>query len=371
LETVSCLATRAGIDKGCGSFSIGGKRNGGARVATDALTSCGTLRLHRNDKLEPLLVRLEEKFRSRLVRFHQFGGSDVLTTEDLETSQPDAGEVLVAVRAASVNPVDFKIRSGKYPAVKSDRLPYTLGRDVSGTIEKCGAQATRFKVGDEVFGMVGIHGGGYADRAVVDQKAIAAKPACLDHAHATAIPLAGQTAWQGLFRYGQLKKGQSVLIHGGSGGVGHFAIQFAKAAGAHVLTTVSTDKVEFAQELGADVVIDYRTQRFEEYASDVDMVFDLIDGETRERSWKLIKKGGALVSTLTEPSQEMAGKFGVRALRYTVEANGHELAEIAALIEARKVKPCVDRTFPLSAAAEALSLVEQGHSAGKVVLLAS
>jgi len=308
---------------------------------------------------------------SRLIRFHRFGGSDVLATEDLETSQPDAGEVLVAVHAASVNPVDFKIRSGKYPAVKSDRLPYTLGRDVSGTIEKCGAQATRFKVGDQVFGMVGIHGGGYADRAVVNQTSIAAKPARLDHAHAAAIPLAGQTAWQGLFRYGLLKAGQSVLIHGGSGGVGHFAIQFAKAMGAHVLTTVSTDKVKFACELGADVVIDYRTERFEEHVSRVDMVFDLIDGETRERSWDLIKKGGVLVSTLTEPSQKIAEKWGVRAMRYTVEANGNELAGITALVDAGKVRPHVDRTFPLSAAAEALSLVEQGHSAGKVVLVAN
>jgi NADPH:quinone reductase-like Zn-dependent oxidoreductase len=191
---------------------------------------------------------------SRLVRFHRFGGSDVLTMEDLEISQPDAGQVLVAVHAASVNPVDYKIRSGKYPAVKSDRLPYTPGRDVSGIVEKCGAQATRFKAGDEVFGMVDIHGGGYAERVVVDQNAIAAKPSGLDHVHAAAIPLAGQTAWQGLFRHGRLKKGQSVLIHGGSGGVGHFAIQFAKAIGAHVSTTVSTDNVKFAEGLGADVV---------------------------------------------------------------------------------------------------------------------
>jgi NADPH:quinone reductase-like Zn-dependent oxidoreductase len=306
---------------------------------------------------------------SRLVRFHRFGGSDVLTMEDLEISQPDAGEVLVAVHAASVNPVDFKIRSGKYPAVKGDRLPYTLGRDLSGVIEKCGAQATRFKVGNEVFGMVAVHGGGYAERVVVDQNAIAAKPAGLDHVQAAAISLAGQTAWQGLFRHGRLKKGQSVLIHGGSGGVGHFAIQFAKAIGAHVSTTVSTDNVKFAERLGADVVIDYRTQRFEEHVSDVDMVFDLIDGETRERSWKLIRKGGVLVSTLTEPSQQMAKKLGLRATRYTVEANGEELAEIAALVEAEKVKPHVERTFPLNAAAEALSLVEQGHSVGKIVLI--
>src|ERR1700761_3670480 len=223
---------------------------------------------------------------TKLIRFRCFGGKDVMETEDLDVSQPDAGEVLVSVRAASVNPVDFKIRSGKYPAVKNDRLPYTLGRDVSGVVEKCGAQATRFKVGAEVFGIVGIHGGCYAEQAVLDQNAITAKPAGLDHPHAAAIPLAGQTAWQGLFRHGGLKPGQSVLIHGGSGGVGHFAVQFAKAKGARVFTTVSTENVGFARALGADVVIDYKTQRFEDHVSDLDMVFDLIGGETRERSWK-------------------------------------------------------------------------------------
>jgi NADPH:quinone reductase-like Zn-dependent oxidoreductase len=302
------------------------------------------------------------------MRIHQFAGAEVLQADDIEPSLPDAGQVFVSVRAASVNPVDFKIRSGKYPSVKDDRLPYTLGRDVSGVVEKCGAQATRFKAGDEVFGMVGIYGGGYSEQVVLDEAAIAAKPSKLDHVHATAIPLAGQTAWQGLFRHGGLKAGQSVLIHGGSGGVGHFAVQFAKAKGARVLTTVSTENVAFARSLGADVVIDYKSQRFEDEASDLDMVFDLIDGETRERSWKLLKRGGVLVSTLTDPLQEKAREFGVRALRYTVEADGDELAEIAKLVASGKVKPHVQRTFPLKSAAEALAAVEQGHSIGKVIL---
>lgn len=283
---------------------------------------------------------------------------------------PDASQVLVNVKAASINPVDFKARQGTYPAAKEDRLPYTLGRDISGVVEQCGAQAAVFKAGDEVFGMVGINGGGYAEKAVLDQKAIARKPAGLDHVHAAAIPLAGQTAWQGLFRHGQLKAGQSVLIHGGSGGVGHFAVQFAKAKGARVLTTVATENVEFARSLGADVVVDYKTQRFEDHASDLDVVFDLIDGDTRERSWKVLKRGGVLVSTLTDPSQKMAEAFGVRALRYTVEADGDELAEIAALVVAGKVKPHVARTFPLTQAARALASVERGHAVGKTVLLA-
>jgi NADPH:quinone reductase-like Zn-dependent oxidoreductase len=305
----------------------------------------------------------------RKMRIHGFGESEVLHADDVEPSAADASQVLVRVQAASVNPVDFKIRSGKYPAVKEDRLPYTLGRDVSGIVEKCGAQANLFKVGDEVFGMVGIGGGGYAEKVVLDQAAITLKPPNLDPVHAAAIPLAGQTAWQGLFRHGGLEAGQSVLIHGGSGGVGHFAIQFAKAKGARVLTTVSTANVAFARSLGADVVIDYKTQRFEDEVSDLDMVFDLIDGETRERSWKLLKRGGVLVSTLTDPSRERAKALGVRALRYTVEADRRELAEIADLVAAGRVKPHVAKTYPLEKASLALTAVEREHPVGKVVLV--
>ena len=306
--------------------------------------------------------------KTRKARIHRFGGPDVLRVEEVEPSMPDALQVLVSVKAAGVNPVDFKIRNGQYPAVKEDRLPYTLGRDVSGIVEKCGAQATRFSVGDEVVGMVGIGGGGYASEAVLDEGATARKPREIDHVHAAAIPLAGQTAWQGLFRYGQLQAGQSVLIHGGSGGVGHFAVQFAKAKGARVLTTVSTDKLQFARALGADVVIDYKTQRFEELARDLDMVFDLVDGETRERSWQLLKKRGVLVSTLTGPSQQTAARWGVRALRYTVEADGKELDEIMSLVASGKVKPHVHKTYPLEEAAQALDAVERGDSVGKIVL---
>ena len=304
----------------------------------------------------------------KTVRIHQFGGPEVLKVEEIELSMPDAEEILVAVRGASVNPVDFKIRSGKYPAVKEDKLPYTLGRDASGIVEKCGAGATRYEVGEEVFGMIGIHGGGYAQKAIFNEAALARKPRTIDHVHAASVPLAGLTAWQGLFRYGEVKPGQRILIHGGSGGVGHFAIQFAKAKGVHVTTTVSTGHVDFVRGLGADVIIDYKKQPFEQAVKDLDMVFDLIDGETRQRSWALLKKGGILVTTLTEPSAEEARKHGVRATRYTVQADGDELSEISQLIDAGKVKPKVTRTFPLQSAAQALDAVEHGHSEGKIVL---
>jgi NADPH:quinone reductase-like Zn-dependent oxidoreductase len=306
----------------------------------------------------------------KAVRIHRFGGIETLQVEDVEPSMPDATEILVKVSAASVNPVDFKIRAGKYPAVNEDRLPYILGRDACGIVEKCGAGAEKFKIGDEVFGIVGIHGGGYAQKVVMAQDAVAARPANLDHVHAAAVPLAGQTAWQGLFRYGEVQSGQRILIHGGSGGVGHLAVQFAKARGAYVATTVSSHNVDFARSLGADVVIDYKKAPFEQAVRDFDMVFDLIDGETRQRSWGVLKKGGILVSTLTEPSQQMARQHGVRALRYTVQANGEELREIALLLEAGKVKPFVSQTFPLERAADALAAIESGHARGKVVLVA-
>lgn len=302
------------------------------------------------------------------IRFHQFGSNDVLRVERLEQSGPDARQIPVSMRAASVNPVDFKIRSGKYPSVKDDRLPYTPGRDVSGIVETCGAQVTRFRPGDSVFGMVPVFGGGYAEQVVLDERAVARKPAGLDHVHAAAIPLAGQTAYQGLFRHGRLETGESVLIHGGSGGVGHFAIQFAKAKGARVLTTVSSEHIDLVRSIGADVVIDYKAQRFEDVAKDVDVVFDLIDGETRERSWALLAKGGRLISTLTEPAQDRAKALGVTAMRYTVEPDGEELAQIAKLAEAGKLKPHIQATFPLEQASQALAIVERGHTAGKVVL---
>jgi NADPH:quinone reductase-like Zn-dependent oxidoreductase len=304
----------------------------------------------------------------RKMRLHRFGGPEALSADDVEFSQPDASQVLVSVKAASVNPVDFKISKGQYPAVKEDRLPYTLGRDVSGIVEQRGAQATQFEIGDEVLGMVDIGGGGYAEKAVLNQRSITLKPRSMDHAHAAALPLAGLTAWQGLCRYGDLKSGQSILIHGGSGGVGHFAVQFAKVIGARVFTTVSTDNMAFARSLGADVVIDYKKQRFEDLASEVDMVFDLIDGETRERSWKLLKRGGILVTTLTEPSQDTAKRFGVRALRYTVEADGGELSDIVGLVASGRVKPHVQRTYPLQEASTALAAVERGGTVGKIIL---
>jgi NADPH:quinone reductase-like Zn-dependent oxidoreductase len=302
------------------------------------------------------------------MQIQTFGGPEVLHLQKIPVPKPRKGEILLKIRAASVNPVDYKIRLGKYPVVTADKLPYVLGRDAAGDVEACGIGVTTFAKGDSLYAFVGIERGCYAEYVIVKESEASRKPSTLDYAAAAAVPLAGITAWQGLFRHGGLKSGQRVLIHAGSGGVGHFAIQFAKAKGVYVITTVSGENVDFVRRLGADEVIDYKKQRFENKVRDVDMVFDLIGGETEDRSWGVLKKGGILVSTLTLPSQKKAKAHGVRGMRYTAEASGSELGEIAGLIDAGKVKPTISKTFPLKDAVSALQLVEQGHTRGKIVL---
>lgn len=304
----------------------------------------------------------------KAVRIGTFGGPDVLSIEDLPIPEPREDEFLVKIHAASVNPVDYKIREGKYPAVKGDKLPYVLGRDISGVVAACGAKAANSKKGDAIYAMLGIDRGGYAEYVIVKPAEAARKPASLDHIAATAVPLAGLTAWQGLFRHGQLTSGQRVLIHGGAGGVGHFAIQFAKAKGAIVITTAGANHLDFVRSIGADETIDYKTQRFEDVVRDVDLVYDLMGGETQERSFQVLRKGGTLVSTLNEPDQEKARAQGVRAMRYTVSESGADLDEISQLIDSGKVKPKVSKTFSLAQAAEAQTSIAEGHTEGKVVL---
>jgi NADPH:quinone reductase-like Zn-dependent oxidoreductase len=218
----------------------------------------------------------------KAVRIHRFGGPDVLELEEIPGPLPGENDLLVRVHATSVNPVDYKIRQGKFPPTLP-KLPITLGRDLSGIVENVGGGAGAFRQGDAVYALLGgIDRGSYAEYVVVKPNEAAAKPARLSHIEAAAVPLAALTAWQGLFDHGNLQAGQRVLIHGGAGGVGHFAIQFAKVRGATVLTTVAGRDLEFARELGADQAIDYETQRFEEIARDIDLVFDLVAEERRK-----------------------------------------------------------------------------------------
>jgi NADPH:quinone reductase-like Zn-dependent oxidoreductase len=183
-----------------------------------------------------------------------------------------------------------------------------------------------------------------------------------------AVPLAALTAWQGIFDHGELQRGQTILIHGGSGGVGHFAVQFAKNRGAHVLATAANDDVDFVRHLGADVVIDYTVRCFEDVARDVDVVYDLVGGDTRERSWRTLRRGGILVSTLGQPEEANARLYGVRAKGYVAQPNRDQLMKIARLIDAKRVHPAVQRTYPLEAAREAQRFLEESHTRGKIVL---
>jgi NADPH:quinone reductase-like Zn-dependent oxidoreductase len=305
----------------------------------------------------------------RAVRIHDFGGPEVLRIENIERPEPNVGEVLVEVHAASINPVDYKTRAGSYPMVERSQLPVTLGRDVSGMIVRCGADVEQLHVGDAIYALLDREHGGYAEYVVAPAAICARRPKSLDYLTAASVPLAGLTAWQGLFDHGHLERGQYVLIHGGSGGVGHFAIQFAKARGARVATTVSgAADVDFVRALGADEIINYKTQHFEENVRDVDLVFDLIGGETQKRSWSVLKRGGSIVSTLGQPPQRDADKHHARGVGYMAQPNAAQLTEIAQLIDEGSVRPMVRGSFALEDVRAAQQRVEHEHTVGKVVL---
>jgi NADPH:quinone reductase-like Zn-dependent oxidoreductase len=301
-------------------------------------------------------------------RIHRFGGPEVFRSERIDVPEPGAGEVLVRVQTASANPVDNKTRAGEYPLIREDQLPYTLGRDFAGTVERVGADVNEWTHDDDVFGFVGQGQGAFAEFVVVQASALARRPAGMGLVVAGAVPLAALTAWQGLYDHGGLKGGQRVLIHAGAGGVGHFAVQFASHEGAEVFVTASGDGLEFVRSLGADHVIDYHTQRFEDVAADMDLVFDLVGGDTQKRSWAVVASGGALISTLTEPSQTEAARHGARAARYTARPDATQLAQIASLIDAGKVRVEVAATYPFDATADALGRLQQGHVRGKIVV---
>ena len=304
----------------------------------------------------------------KAVRIRSFGGPEVLELADVQKPEPKNDEVLIKVRAASVNPVDYKIRSGSYPVVKQDQLPKVLGRDVAGEIERCGRAVRNFKDGDTVYAMLDGGPGGYAEYVTVKADLVAPKPGQLDYRAAAAVPLAGLTAWQGLFVHGQLRAGQRVLIHGGAGGVGHLAVQFAKARGATVATTVATQDVEFVKHLGADEVIDYTRERFEDKVHDVDLVLDLIAGDTQERSWAVLKDGGTMISSLARPSEAKARERHAHAENFVAHPDRTELIEIGRLIDEGRVRPYVSAVFELKQAAEAQVHLERHHAQGKVVL---
>jgi NADPH:quinone reductase-like Zn-dependent oxidoreductase len=311
-----------------------------------------------------------EKMIMKAIRIHQYGGPEVLAQVETQRPTPGPGELLIKVAAAAVNPFDWKVRAGYMKDFLPLTFPATLGWDVSGTVEEVGAGVTQFKRGDEVFSRLE-DGGGYAEYAVAKETIVARKPRTLDYVHTAAVPTAGLTAWQTLFEVAQLRAGQKVLIHAASGGVGNFAVQFAKAKGAYVIGTASAGNQALLRELGVDEAIDYNKTRFEDVVRDVDVVLDTIGGETQERSFEVLKRGGILVSVVQPPSQELAAKYGVRALFYGSHTSSSDLTEIAKLIDSGKVKTVVETVLPLAEARRAHELSQSGHARGKIVLKAA
>jgi len=327
----------------------------------------------------------------RAARIHRYGPPEVLSIDEVPEPEPGPRDVVVEVHATSVNPVDWKIRSGGQRALIHYRLPWTLGLDVSGRVVKVGSAVTRFRIGDEVYGSpTHRRPGTYADYVAIDERALALKPRNLTHVEAASIPLVGLTAWDALVVGGRLRAGEKALIHAGSGGVGTFAIQLAKALRAHVATTTSARNVELVRSLGADEIIDYRERRFDEVLAGYDLVLDALGGQERDRSLRVLKKGGrlptmiggfpeetkkrgvvlgAITATLKLASLHLrAAMRGVEVYMVLRESDGRMLEAITSHIERGAIRPVIDRVFPLEAIAEAHAYSESGRARGKIAI---
>ncbi|MFF8351882.1 NADP-dependent oxidoreductase [Streptomyces chartreusis] len=298
------------------------------------------------------------------------GGPEVLKEVQIERPAPRPNEVLVRVRAAGVNPTDWKHReNGGFLG----EPPFVLGWDVSGVVEAVGIGVAAFRPGDEVFGMLPypFGHGSHAEYVIAPVRALTHKPSVIGHTEAGALPLVSLTAWQALTEHSDVRPGQRVLIHAAAGGVGHVAVQIAKARGAYVIGTASAGKHEFLRGLGADEVIDYRETDFTEAVKDVDVVLDTLGGETSVRSLRVLRPGGVVVSILPVGSDEFgeeAERLGVRAVRMLLDADRAGMQAIAELVEQGKLRPEIAGTFPLADAAEAHALGETGRTTGKLVL---
>ena len=284
-----------------------------------------------------------------------------------------SGKVLVTIKAAGVNPADWKIREGGLQQMISLQFPFTLGMDFSGVIKQVGegVSSSEFKQGDEVYGQAGVVNGGsgaFAEIALAKTEGISNKPKRLNHAEAAALPLVGVSAWRALMENIGLSKGQRILIHGGAGGIGSIAIQLAKNLEAYVTTTVSANDKEFVQELGADQVIDYKNQNFEDLLHDYDAVFDTVGGETYKRSFKVLKKEGIIVSMLEQPNSELMNQYDIKAIFQFTQADRERLTKLAQWVDQNNIRVNVDRTFSLDEAADALDYQKDVHPRGKVVL---
>jgi NADPH:quinone reductase-like Zn-dependent oxidoreductase len=300
----------------------------------------------------------------KVVRYHQFGGPEVLRLEHVQRPEPKEDEVLVRIYAAGVLPIDWKIRQGRVPMPV--HFPVIPGSAFAGVIESVGKNVIEFAVGQEVFGRSA--NGSYAEYTIASKDAIALKPESISFDEAAAISGGATTAWQVLFHDCSLKAEDRVLIHGAAGGVGLFAVQFAKWKGAYVTATAGPNNVDYVRSLGADTIIDYTSTRFEEVVRDMDLVLDTVGGETLERSWSVIKQGGALISIAGRPSLERAQEKGIRLISPSKGTSKQDLEAIAKLMDEKKVVGFIGQRFPLQEAAQAHELSQSGHGRGRIVI---
>jgi NADPH:quinone reductase-like Zn-dependent oxidoreductase len=308
-------------------------------------------------------------FRTKACRVHAFGPPANIILEDVDLREPGPGELLVRVGAAGVGPWDGWIRAGK--SVLPQPLPLTLGSDLSGTVTAVGPGVTGFAPGDAVFGVTNERFvGAYAEHAIVSAGMVAHKPKRFDHVDAASVPVIAVTAWQALYREAHLKADQTVLVHGAAGNVGAYAVQFAHQAGARVIATASADDADYVRSLGADLAVDYRADRFEDVAKDVDIVVDLVGGETQTRSFTVMKRGGVLASAVSAPDASLAAQYGVKAGFFLVAVNTADLTRIAALLDADCLQTNVGAILPLAGARRAHEMLEGTRSRprGKIVL---
>src|SRR5437660_9751835 len=298
---------------------------------------------------------------------HEYGGPEVLKYEDVPLPEPKDNEILVRVIASGVNPADPLILNGKFAKEFGTHLPLILGYEMAGVVVKTGANVTKLKVGDPVYAYL-LWGRGWAEYCISNESESAIKPRSLSFVEAASVPLAALTAWQALVDVGKIQAGQTVLIHGGSGGVGSFAIQIAKARGARVIATASTPNQDLLKQLGADVAIDYTKTKFEDVAKDVDVVLDSVGKDTLLRSYGVVKKGGFIATLVARLDQAELDKHGIRGASISVKPNGAQLAEIGKLIDDKKIKPIVSEVFPLTDAVKAQEQAATHHTRGKIVL---
>lgn len=305
----------------------------------------------------------------RAVQIHQYGGTEVLEIAEISTPSISADDILIKVKSAAINPVDWKIREGYLQDFIPYAMPVTLGWDVAGIVTEVGSEVTDFKIGDEVFSRPDIsRNGSYADFIAVKANEVVLKSSKLDFNQAAALPLAGITAWQCLVDVGNIQPNQRVLIHAGAGGVGHLAIQIAKAKGAHVIATASLANQALLTQLGADQAVDYTSAPLGEQIEAVDLVIDTMGGNVQAESWSLIKKGGMLVSVTEQPNEDTAKSYGVNSAFVFIEPSSRILSELNTLVDAGQLAPLIENTYALEEIVSAHVQSQSGRTRGKIII---